>query len=41
MAYPELTDQEKLFAGNVTNIKFGEIRKNHFRKKRNERAGFV
>jgi hypothetical protein len=41
MAYPELTDQEKLHAGNITNIKFGEIRKNHFRKKRNERAGFV
>ena len=37
MAYPDMTDQEKLYAGNVTNIKFGEMKKEHFRKMRNER----
>ena len=37
IAYPEMTDDEKLFAGNVTNIKFGEMKKQHFANMRAQR----
>lgn len=37
MAYPDSTDQEKLYAGNITNINFGAMKKAHFDKKRRER----
>ena len=38
MAFPSPTDEEKLYAGNVTNISFGAMKKEHFRKKRLERS---
>jgi len=38
MAFPSQTDEEKLYAGNVTNISFGAMKKEHFRKKRLERS---
>ena len=37
IAYPEPSDYEKLMAGNITNIKFGQMKKQHFEKMRRER----
>lgn len=37
VAFPDMTDNEKLHAGNVRNVNFGALKKQHFAKKRAER----